>query len=417
VSARTAAAMLLLLGSLAAPCRADGPDDAAATAAPEDARADPAPDGAASALPPGTRSGLDIYRDFRAGLAEPVCTPDASARWRAHFADAPQRLAEPASDVLPLFGFVVERLREAHLPTEFALIPFVESGFRPGARSRQGPAGLWQFIALTARNHKVPVQAGYDGRLSPVDSTEAAVRYLKTLHGMFAGDWRLAAMAYNAGEYRLLGALRRAGQQPANADPHSLPMPATTHAYVRKLHALACLLEEAEDREAWLQALDRPVPVLTAAEVPPSIRSLDALASRHGADATRLRRLNPVFADGRLARPGGPVRVLLPAGPAASLLAAHPPTRPGGPPSARSLVVDDISDAMADASALVATGPRSHIVVRGDSPWSIARRYGVRLDELLERNGLDARAVLRPGMVLAIDAGGPGAGTATGMAE
>src|SRR5690606_21206645 len=54
VSARTAAAMLLLLGSLAAPCRADGPD------------------GAASALPPGTRSGLDIYRDFRAGLAEPV---------------------------------------------------------------------------------------------------------------------------------------------------------------------------------------------------------------------------------------------------------------------------------------------------------------------------------------------------------
>ena len=80
-------------------------------------------------------------------------------------------------------------------------------------------------------------------------------------------------------------------------------------------------------------------------------------------------------------------------------------------------MVDDISDAMADASALVATGPRSHIVVRGDSPWSIARRYGVRLDELLERNGLDARAVLRPGMVLAIDAGGPGAGTATGMAE
>src|SRR5690606_29094784 len=186
---------------------------------------------------------------------------------------------------------------------------------------------------------------------------------------------------------------------------------------VRKLHALACLLEEAEDREAWLQALDRPVPVLTAAEVPPSIRSLDALASRHGADATRLRRLNPAFADGRLARPDVPVRVLLPAGPAPSLLAPHPPPRPRWPPSAPCQVVDDISDALADASALVAPGPRSHHAVRGDSPWSIARRYGVRLDELLERNGLDARAVLRPGMVLAIDAGGPGAGTATGMAE
>ena len=53
------------------------------------------------------------------------------------------------------------------------------------------------------------MKPGYDGRLSPVDSTRAAVRYLKTLHGMFAGDWRLAVMAYNAGEYRVFGALRR----------------------------------------------------------------------------------------------------------------------------------------------------------------------------------------------------------------
>jgi membrane-bound lytic murein transglycosylase D len=431
--------MLLLVGSLAGPgwagdavapgaaggevtaqpAAAEAPgDDAAADAGgpPAESRPDAIPADAAPALPPGTRSGLEIYRDFRTGLAEPECTPDASARWRAHFADAPQRLAEPHSDVLPLFGYVVDRLREAHLPTEFALIPFVESGFRPGARSAQGPAGLWQFIALTARNHKVPVQAGYDGRLSPVDSTEAAVRYLKTLHGMFAGDWRLAAMAYNAGEYRLLGALRRAGQRPAGADPHSLPMPAITHAYVRKLHALACLLEETGDREAWLQALDRPVPVLTTAEVPAAIRSLDVLARRHGADPVQLRRLNPVFADGRLARPGGPVRVLLPAAPAERLLAAHPPAATRASVSARTLVADDdLSDAMADASALVDQAPRRHVVARGESLWRIASRYGVRLDDLLERNALDARAVLRPGMELAIDA--DPAATASAVAE
>src|SRR5690606_16835122 len=153
----------------------------------------------------------------------------------------------------------------------------------------------------------VSVQAGYDGRLSRAGSTDAAVRYLKTLHGMFAGDWRLAVMAYNAGEYRLLGALRRAGQRPADADPDSLPMPSITKAYVRKLRALSCLLEEAEDREAWLQALDRPVPVLTVAEVPASIATLEALARRHGADAARLQRLNPVFASeiGRASWRGG----------------------------------------------------------------------------------------------------------------
>src|SRR5690606_20282530 len=284
VRARTAATALVLLAAIAGgPARAADHPAAPAPASPAPAETAPAPPAAGSgtvagdetrartpddtsldapdpvpaaglpppataALPPGTRSGVEIYQRFREGLAEPACPPDASSRWRAHFSDAPARLASPARDVLPLFGYVVDRLRASPLPTESALIPLRRRGLRPGARSAQGPAGLWQFIALTARNHKVPVQAGYDGRLSPVDSTEAAVRYLKTLHGMFAGDWRLAAMAYNAGEYRLLGALRRAGQRPAGADPHSLPMPAITHAYVRKLHALACLLEETGDR-------------------------------------------------------------------------------------------------------------------------------------------------------------------------
>src|SRR5690606_768444 len=161
------------------------------------------PDVPGIVLPAGTRSGLDIYRNFRAGLADPSCPADASPRWRRQFAHAPGQFVAAGSDVLPLFGYVVDRLRELHLPTEYALIPFVESGYRPGARSPHGPAGLWQFIALTARNHKVPVQAGYDGRPSPADSTDAAVRYLKTLHRLCACDRQLDELAYNAREYRL----------------------------------------------------------------------------------------------------------------------------------------------------------------------------------------------------------------------
>jgi membrane-bound lytic murein transglycosylase D len=51
-----------------------------------------------------------------------------------------------------------------------------------------------------------------------------------------------------------------------------------------------------------------------------------------------------------------------------------------------------------------ATGGRTHTVARGESAWTIARRYGIRNDELLTRNGLDARSVLQPGMELRIDA-------------
>ncbi len=414
--ARTVAGGLALLCALAAPALAGGgveaepqaatsssPDQAQAETAPaEESSPDPAPADpgkAAIVLPAGTRSGLEIYRNFREGLSDTACPAEDSARWRRHFAHAPGQFNAPGSDVLPLFGYVVDRLRAVHLPTEYALIPFVESGYRPGARSPHGPAGLWQFIALTARNHKVPVGAGYDGRLSPVDSTDAAVRYLRTLHGMFAGDWRLAVMAYNAGEYRVLGALRRTGQRAASADPAALPMPQITQAYVRKLQALACLLTEAGEEEDWLQALDRPVPLLNEAVVPAQVASLDAMAREHGADPVQLRRLNPAHGNGRIARVAGHPRVLVP-----SAVPAAPPAR---------LVAasdTDISDAMADASALVdAAPPRTHVVVRGDSPWSIARRHGLQVADLLSRNGLDAHSVLRPGMVLALDGAGAGA--------
>lgn len=345
-----------------------------------------------------TRSGRDIYQRFREGLADPECPGGSSPRWRAHFAAAPKRLGNDGDDVLPLFGYVVDALREASLPTEYALIPFVESGYKPGARSPGGPAGLWQFIALTARNHQVPVRPGYDGRLSPVDSTKAAVRYLKTLHGMFAGDWRLAVMAYNAGEYRVLGALRRSGQNARNARPETLPgLSGITHAYVQKLRALSCLLEQADDREEWLQAIDRPVPLLSAQVLPVDERELDRWASGHGHDPALVRRLNPAFAGGRIVRADRALRVLAPVdASSADALAVVAPPVPSDPAA--------IASAPAQAAVADATAShRSHTVARGESLWTIAKRYGVATSALIARNKLDARARLRPGMVLAID--------------
>lgn len=261
-----------------------------------------------------TRSGREIYTRFREGLADPSCDPHNSARWRQHYAAAPLRLAAAGNDTLPLFGYVVDALREAGLPTEYALIPFVESGYQPGARSASGPAGLWQFIGITARKHRIRIGKGYDGRLSPIDSTRAAVRYLRTLHGMFAGDWRLAVMAYNAGETRIFGALKRSGQTARNADAGKLTgLSGITRAYVRKLQALSCLLDRADDREQWLRALDRPVPVLTDLPLPPGATSLDAWSRRNGLDPAQIRRLNPAFVDGRIvAREQRALRVLAP---------------------------------------------------------------------------------------------------------
>ena len=373
-------AMLLALG----PLRSHAAPQAPASATPP-VPATSTAQTPATAPPQDTRSGRDIYARFRDGLADPHCEGDnGGARWRDHFSAAPARLAAVDSDVLPLFGYVVDAVRAAGLPTEYALIPFVESGYRPGVRSAGGPAGLWQMIAVTARDHHVPIRAGYDGRLSPIDSTKAAVRYLKTLHGMFAGDWRLAVMAYNAGEYRVFSALRRSGQVARSADPDKLTsLSGISKAYVRKLHALSCLFDQADDHAEWMRALDRPVPVLGPVAVPAGTSSLDTWARHSGRDPFAIERLNPV-----LAPLGVPDEVQRPV-----------PLQPAG-----------VRVATVETSPPVARPRqvhhriRTHRVGRGETIGAIARRYRIPAAELLSRNSLVATSSLRTGMVLDLDA-------------
>jgi len=331
-------------------------------------------------------NGLSVYESFRAGLAEPQCS-NAQARWSTHFAHAPQRLGDRNGDTLALFGYVVQSLREAGLPTEFALIPFIESGYAPGARSKSGPAGLWQFIGATARHHGIVVEAGYDGRLSPAASTRAAVSYLQKLEASFDGNWRLMAMAYNAGEYRLLQGLRRSGRTAAEARPEDIKgLPAVTYAYVEKLHALACLLEQAGRRPQWRDGLDHTVVLLQARPLEDA-RSLDAWAARNGQDAATLRRLNPALK-------GWPKRgapwALVPEG-----------TVP--PSTALRVAASSRTSGTGTGTATTGSAPATHTVRRGDSAWSIAKRHGLTPRRLLELNGLRQDSVLRPGMVLRLE--------------
>lgn len=327
-------------------------------------------------------NGREIYERFRSGLAEPTCPAQGSERWAKQYGHTPRVLANPRDRTLDIFGHVVESVRAAHLPSEYALIPFVESGYKPTARSPAGPAGLWQFIASTARNHKVPMRAGYDGRMSTVDSTKAAVRYLKTLHGMFGGNWRLAVMAYNVGEYRVLGAVRRSGQTVRTAKAESLTgLPPITRVYDDKLHAISCLIAQADDQPQWLAALDRPVPRLAP------IAGSDALVAMHPVDSSR-RDSAAAAALATLAP-----TVMAPGSSAASV---------GNDAPAPLAMSTAVTTAAAGVAAAVA--PRKHTVAAGESLWRIARRYGVPMSDLLRINRLDAERRVRPGTVLAIDA-------------
>lgn len=231
---------------------------------------------------PHTRSGGEIMQRFHAGLADDDCRK-ASSRWRTHYARAAEHLADRDEMALALFGYVLDEVREAGLPSEFALIPFVESRYRADARSKGGPAGLWQFTVGTARRHELRVQGRIDERLSVIASTEAAVRYLSRLHRMFGRDWQKTVMAYNAGE----GALRASKRKGAAR------LSGITRSYPLKLHAIACLFDQRADNARWQHAIERQVPRLAPRRLPGQTRHLRNWAIAQGLDADLVMALNP----------------------------------------------------------------------------------------------------------------------------
>lgn len=328
-------------------------------------------------------TGAEVFDRMSARFSAPICVKGQHNRtWRKRYAGYPASFARHVEQILPLMAYVLEEVERKDLPGEFVLIPIVESWYRPAAIGPGGPAGMWQMISSTARNHGIHIRQGYDGRLSPVESTDAALSYLQKLDGMFDGEWRAMAMAYNAGEYRIVRAFRANGDQRVSGESH-LPkgLSRTTYDYVAKLHALACLIAKPERHGLVLPREARFVP-LARMTLPAGVHTLDQAAIRLGTDAARLRSLNPAYRQGRIVA-GAPRDVLAPATSLAMLAAAG----------------SDLPASSGEAGFVA----RTHTVRRGDSLSRIAHRYEVPLEQIFSVNGLSAKSVIRPGQVIRLD--------------
>ncbi len=101
-------------------------------------------------------------------------------------------------------------LQKEGLPPDLVHLVFVESGFNVNARSYAAAVGPWQFLRSTSRLFGLNVNQWVDERKDPEKATVAAARYLKHLYSIF-GDWPLAIASYNAGEGTVLRAIKSQG--------------------------------------------------------------------------------------------------------------------------------------------------------------------------------------------------------------
>lgn len=197
----------------------------------------------------------DLWERIRRGFAMPDLQSDLVPGREQWYAARPEDLENMAERSRKYLFHIVEELERRNLPTELALLPFIESAFNPQAYSRARAAGMWQFIPSTGKLYQLKQNAFRDDRRDVLASTRAALDYLERLYGMF-GDWHLALAAYNWGEGsvgRAIAKNQRAGKPTGYLD---LNMPMETRFYVPKLLAMKHIVADPDAYRIKLPVID-----------------------------------------------------------------------------------------------------------------------------------------------------------------
>lgn len=179
----------------------------------------------------------DLWSRVRSGFGIPDLDNDlvrAREEWYATRPDYVDRMTQRGSRYL---FHIVEEVSRRKMPTELALLPFIESAFNPEALSSAKASGIWQFMPATGKDFALKQNIFRDDRRSVLASTRAALDYLQRLYGMF-GDWHLALAAYNWGEGNVRRAIHRNRSAGLPTDYVNLKMPQETQNYVPKLQAV-----------------------------------------------------------------------------------------------------------------------------------------------------------------------------------
>lgn len=197
----------------------------------------------------------DLWARIRGGFKMQDLDGDLVRRHEQWYSTRPDYIQRMTDRSRKYLFHIVEELERRNMPTELALLPFIESAFNPQAVSSARAAGMWQFMPATGKDYDLKQNVFRDDRRSVLDSTRAALDYLQRLHGMF-GDWHLALAAYNWGEGNVGRAIQRnqrAGREGRYTD---LVMPDETRNYVPKLQAVKNIVLAPENFRAELPTIE-----------------------------------------------------------------------------------------------------------------------------------------------------------------
>jgi len=192
-----------------------------------------------------TNPPVDVWERIRRGYAIPNLNSPLVDKWTKYYASHPEAIQRMADRAGVYLYYIVDEINRRKMPTELALLPFVESAYNPSAYSRARAAGLWQFIPSTGSHFKLKQDWWRDERRDPIASTNAALDYLEYLYEL-QGSWYLALASYNWGEGSVSRAVKKNLRAGKPTNYLALKMPAETANYVPKLQAIKNIVADPE---------------------------------------------------------------------------------------------------------------------------------------------------------------------------
>jgi len=315
-------------------------------------------------------------------------------RYTYEFSRSPrriQRLADRSADYLYM---VVNELNRRRMPTELALLPFVESAYRNNAYSHAGAAGMWQFIRSTGRIYGLKQTRSYDARLDSHQATHAAFNYLQKLHREFRGDWFLALAAYNAGEHRVQKEINKNRRLGKRTDYWSLDLPKETRQYVPRLLAYKEIFRNPQAYRVHLRGIPN-TPALARIHVNKAV-DLRKAAAHAGVPKDKLLALNSGFLHG-ITTPRYSNQIILPrrhAGRLNRVIQQLPPAA-------------DVHNKPSRYAKYRGKKKRRYVYHRvrsGDNLYRIARKHGTTVKKIKRLNKLRSNRIW-PGKRLKVSKG------------
>ena len=297
------------------------------------------------------------------------------------------------------FPIFEQALDAAGLPIELKYLPVIESALNPRAFSRAGASGLWQFMYSTGKIYGLEGNSLIDERRDPIKSTNAAVRYLKDLYGIY-NDWALVIAAYNCGPGNVNKAIRRSGGKHDYWGIYPY-LPKETRGYVPAFIAATYTMTYYKEHNFCPNSVDMPITCDTLM-VSDRLHFLQ-ISSVLGLDLCELEALNPQYRQQVLPGNGVPYTLCLPqryvnsfldkrdsivAYKADSLHTNRLTVVPASMDPYYGRVRGKGRGGRGRAVASTKAGGNEYVVRKGDTLSSIARKYGMNVATLKKINGL-----------------------------